>query len=52
MMKPKKQYFNQVMITYSKIRKRVILEKKLSQESKLVKSDSILVLREFEKLGD
>ncbi len=52
MKKPRNRYINEAIDYYNKVQKRVILEKKLREESELVKTDSMLVLREFELLGD
>jgi len=52
MKKPRNRYINEAIDYYNKFQKRIILEKKLSQESELVKADSMFVLKEFEELGD
>ena len=52
MKKPRNRYINEAIDYYNKFQKRVILEKKLGEESELVKGDSMLVLREFEEPGD
>lgn len=52
MKKPRNRYINEAIDYYNKFQKRIILEKKLRVESELVKADSMLVLREFEELGD
>lgn len=49
--KPRDRYINEAIEYYNKLQKRMILEKKLSKESELVKSDSLSVLKEFEELG-
>lgn len=49
--KPRNRYINEAIEYYNKLQKRMILEKKLSKESELVKSDSLSVLKEFEELG-
>ena len=51
MKKPRNRYINEAIDYYNKFQKRVILEKKLRQESELVKEDSLAVLKEFEELG-
>ena len=48
--KPRNRYINEAIEYYNKLQKRMILEKKLSKESELVKSDSLSVLKEFEEL--
>ena len=52
MKKPRNRYINEAIDYYNKFQKRIILEKKLRQESELVKADSMFVLREFEEFGD
>ena len=51
MNKPRNRYINEAIEYYNKLQKRMILERKLSKESELVKSDSLSVLKEFEELG-
>ncbi len=51
MKKPRNRYINEAIDYYNKVQKRIILEKKLEKESKLVKKDSLDVLKEFEQLG-
>jgi hypothetical protein len=45
-------YFNNAIQLYNKLWKRKILKKKLAEESRLVASESLLVLDEFESLED
>ena len=52
MKKPRNRYINEAIDYYNKLQKRVILEKRLRDESALVKVDSLVVLREFEEFGD
>ena len=52
MKKPRNRYINEAIDYYNKFQKRVILEKRLRDESALVKVDSLVVLREFEEFGD
>ena len=52
MKKPRNRYINEAIDYYNKSQRRLILEKKLMQESEMVKADSLLVLREFEELED
>jgi hypothetical protein len=49
--KPRNRYINEAIEYYNKLQKRKILEEKLRNESELVKSDSLSVLKEFEELG-
>lgn len=49
--KPRNRYINEAIEYYNRLQKRMILEKKLREESVLVKSDSLSVLKEFEQLG-
>ena len=48
--KPRNRYINEALEFYNKFQKRLILEKRLKKESDLVKSDSLDVLKEFEKI--
>ena len=48
--KPRNRYINEALDFYNRFQKRLILEKKLIKESNLVKSDSLEVLKEFEKM--
>lgn len=48
--KPRNRYINEAIEFYNKTQRKLILEKKLKEESKLVKSDSMAVLGEFEKI--
>ncbi len=49
--KPRNRYINEAIEYYNRLQRRMILEKKLREESVLVKSDSLSVLKEFEQLG-
>ena len=51
MKKPRNRYINEAIAYYNKLQERMILERKLKNESELVKTDSISVLKEFEELG-
>lgn len=42
------RYINEALEHYNRIQKRKILEKQLKAESKIVKDDSLNVLKEFE----
>ena len=48
--KPRNRYINDAIDYYNKAQIRIILQKKLQFESKLVSENSIEVLREFEKI--
>ena len=48
--KPRNRYINDALDYYNRLQNRMILEKKLEKESELVKSDSMEVLRDFEKI--
>ena len=48
--KPRNRYINEAIAYYNRIQKRLLLEKKLKRESKLVKQDSMTILSEFEKI--
>jgi hypothetical protein len=49
---PRNAYFNDAIQLYNKLWKRKILKKQLAEESRLVASESLLVLDEFESLED
>lgn len=49
---PRNRYINEALNFYNRIQNRKILAKKLEAESKLVREESIKVLKEFEKLLD
>ena len=48
--KPRNRYINEAIAYYNRLQKRMLLEKKLKEESDLVKSDSMAVLHEFENI--
>jgi hypothetical protein len=50
MKKPRNRYINEAIGFYNKLQKKIILEQKLRNESKLVSPDSLSVLKEFEEL--
>lgn len=50
--KPRNRYINEAVDNYNKIQKRALIEKMLSGESKLVKKESLRVLKEFEELNE
>ena len=47
---PRNRYINEAIDYYNKIQKRKILEKKLKNESDLVKKDSLQILNDFERI--
>jgi hypothetical protein len=48
--KPRNRYINEANDFYNKFQRRLLLEKKLKQESDLVKKDSMSVLKEFDEI--
>lgn len=48
--KPRNRYINEALEYYNKLQRRLILEKRLKTESDLVKTNSIGVLRDFERI--
>ena len=48
--KPRNRYINEALEYYNRLQKRLILEKKRRKESDLVKSDSLDILKQFEKI--
>lgn len=46
--KPRNRYINEAIEYYNRVQKRLLLEKRLKEESALVKKDSMNVLKEFE----
>lgn len=46
------RYINEAVKIYNLFNRRQLLKKKLMKESRLVSSDSMSILREFEKLQD
>lgn len=48
--KPRNRYINEAIEYYNKVQRRMILEKKLKEESELIKEDSDEVLKEFEEI--
>jgi predicted transcriptional regulator len=49
--KSRNRYINEAIEYYNKLQRRMILEKRLKEESELVKEDSKDVLKEFEEIG-
>jgi predicted transcriptional regulator len=48
--KTRNRYINEALDYYNRHQRRIILEKKLKNESDLVSEDSLSVLNEFEKI--
>ena len=48
--KPRNRYINEAIEYYNKLQRKLILEKKLKNESKIVKADSMSVLKDFEEI--
>ena len=48
--KPRNRYINEAIEYYNKIQRRMLLEQKYAKESKLVREESMLVLKEFEAI--
>lgn len=49
--KPRNRYINEALDHYNKHQRKEILEKRLEQESALVKADSMRVLKDFEEIS-
>ena len=49
---PRNAYINQALLIFNKLNKRKLLRKQIANESKLVQTVSMEVLREMEKLED
>lgn len=50
--KPRNRYINEALNLYNKYNERLLLKKQLHKDSKLVASESMKVLNEFDKLID
>lgn len=50
MKKPRNRYINEAIEYYNQIQKRLIIEKRLKNESELVKKDSMSILKAFEEI--
>ncbi|NOY50191.1 MAG: hypothetical protein GXO88_06500 [Chlorobi bacterium] len=50
MKKPRNRYINEAIDYYNRLQRRLIIEKRLKEESDLVNSDSMSVLKEFEEI--
>ncbi|PIQ47634.1 MAG: hypothetical protein COW03_14300 [Cytophagales bacterium CG12_big_fil_rev_8_21_14_0_65_40_12] len=48
--KPRNRYINEAIDFYNKVQRKEILEKKLKKESRIVKVDSMSVLKDFEEI--
>jgi hypothetical protein len=48
--KPRNRYINEAIDYYNRLQRRLLLEKRLKAESKLVMEDSLSVLKEFEEI--
>jgi predicted transcriptional regulator len=48
--KPRNRYINEAIEHYNILQRRKLIEEKLKKESELVKKDSMVVLKEFEKI--
>ncbi|MBN1768584.1 MAG: hypothetical protein K9G70_06385 [Prolixibacteraceae bacterium] len=48
--KPRNRYINEALEYYNRVQRKQMLEKKLKEESKLVKADSMSVLKDFEEI--
>ncbi len=46
--KPRNRYINEAIAYYNKLQRQQIIERKLKEESSLVKKDSMAVLKDFE----
>ncbi|WP_114750254.1 hypothetical protein [Pleomorphovibrio marinus] len=50
MNQPRNRYINEAIAFYNKFQRKKLLEKKLKIESKLVKADSMEILKDFEEI--
>ena len=50
--KPRNRYINEALLFYNRLQRKRILSRKLELESKLVQSESLKILAEFENLDD
>ena len=48
--KPRNRYINEAIEYYNKHQRKLMLEKKLKKESKIVGSDSMAILSDFEQI--
>ena len=49
---PRNRYINEAIAYYNKVQKRQLLEKRLNEESALVREDSMEVLKDFENISN
>ncbi len=47
---PRNRYINEALEYYNKLQRRQLIEKRLRNDSDLVKNDSIKVLKDFERI--
>ena len=50
MKKPRNRYINEALDYYNRFQRRLIIEKRLKNESELVKNESMSVLNDFEEI--
>ena len=50
--KPRNRYINEALLYYNRLQRKRLLAKKLYEESKLIRAESLTVLAEFENLDD
>ncbi|MFA4852179.1 MAG: hypothetical protein WC868_07365 [Bacteroidales bacterium] len=50
--KPRNRYINEALLFYNRMQRKRILSRKLELESKLVQSESLKILAEFDNLDD
>ena len=50
--KPRNRYINEALLYYNRLQNKKMLAEKLEAESKLVRTESLKVLAEFESLED
>ncbi|MBK9109728.1 MAG: hypothetical protein IPM92_15485 [Saprospiraceae bacterium] len=50
--KPRNRYINEAIDYYNRLQQRLMIEKKMKLESKLVRKNSSKILKEFEDLND
>jgi len=50
MKNPRNRYINEALDYYNRFQRRLIIEKRLKNESELVKNDSMSVLNDFEEI--
>jgi hypothetical protein len=50
--KPRNRYINEAIEFYNKFQRQILLEKRLKMESKIVSTESMSVLKDFENMED